>query len=99
MPLFHPTDVIGTNFLICSSIGHLYRLVDPRNNRDTYPVFDVKWALIARKQGRLSTKKETASNMIIRNIDLSMLAIMTKRVKLSATTSFNMRAETDKKNL
>jgi hypothetical protein len=67
-PVFHATDVNGTKFLICSAIGHLYGLVDRRNNRDIYPVFDVKWVPIVRKKGALDTKKATAAKQIISTI-------------------------------
>jgi DNA topoisomerase-1 len=76
-PVFHATDVNGTKFLICSAIGHLYGLVDRRNNRDIYPVFDVKWVPIVRKKGALDTKKATAAKQIISTI--AMLSLKASR--------------------
>jgi DNA topoisomerase I len=76
-PVFHATDVNGTKFLICSAIGHLYGLVDRRNNRDIYPVFDVKWVPIVRKKGALDTKKATAAKQIISTIAMLSLKAST----------------------
>ena len=42
-PVYSATGWNGTHFIICSAIGHLYGLVDPKRNRSVYPVFDVKW--------------------------------------------------------
>jgi DNA topoisomerase I len=60
-PVFHATDVNGIQFVICSAIGHLYGLVDPRNNRNIYPVFDVKWVPITRKTGAKHVAITTAT--------------------------------------
>lgn len=33
----------GEHYVVCAAAGHLYGVADPRNNRSTYPVFDVEW--------------------------------------------------------
>jgi DNA topoisomerase-1 len=53
-PVFYATNISGTQFVICSSIGHLYEVTDPKkNNRSVYPVFDFKWAPIVRKSNKV----------------------------------------------
>ncbi|MGB7639103.1 MAG: hypothetical protein WBL88_16195, partial [Nitrososphaeraceae archaeon] len=47
-PVYSATGWNGIHFIICSAIGHLYGLVDPKRNRSVYPVFDVKWVPSAR---------------------------------------------------
>ena len=65
-PVLYATDLRGTYFVVCSAIGHLYGLVDPRNNRDIYPVFDVKWVPITRKtQGTRGQTTTATSERII----------------------------------
>jgi DNA topoisomerase-1 len=54
LPVFSVTDNRNERFVICSSIGHLYGLVDVNRNRNVYPVFDIKWAPIQKKRGTRS---------------------------------------------
>jgi DNA topoisomerase I len=68
-PVFKATDINGAQFVICSAIGHLYGLADPKNNRSVYPVFDVKWVPIIRRTGAIGrTISTTTSQQIIDTI-------------------------------
>jgi DNA topoisomerase-1 len=64
-PVFKATDINGIQFVICSAIGHLYGLVDPKNNRSVYPVFDVKWVPIIRRKGDIGRTISTATSQQI----------------------------------
>jgi DNA topoisomerase-1 len=45
------SDKHHQHFIICSSIGHLYGLVDStKRNREVYPVLDLEWAPISSKK-------------------------------------------------
>ena len=67
--VFKATDINGTQFVICSAIGHLYGLADPKNNRSVYPVYDVKWVPIIRRTGaRRKTISTGTSQQIIDTI-------------------------------
>ena len=36
-------------FIVCSSLGHLYNVIDPSKKRISYPILDVEWSLINSK--------------------------------------------------
>jgi DNA topoisomerase I len=77
-PVFKARDINGNQFIICSAIGHLYGLVDPKNNRSVYPVFDVKWVPIIRRTGAIGRTISTAKSLQI--IDLiAMLSLKASR--------------------
>jgi DNA topoisomerase I len=68
-PVFKATDINGRLFVICSAIGHLYGLADPKNNRSVYPVYDVKWVpIIRRTEAIRKTKSASTSQQIIDSI-------------------------------
>jgi DNA topoisomerase I len=48
----------NNHFIIFSSIGHLYGLVDVAQNREIYPVFDLEWMPLLSKSGRLTRVKQ-----------------------------------------
>jgi len=48
-PFFFAIDKKDRRFVICSALGHLYGLADVSGNRSIYPVFDVKWMPILKK--------------------------------------------------
>ncbi|MEJ7642154.1 MAG: DNA topoisomerase I [Candidatus Nitrosocosmicus sp.] len=48
-PFFYATDKKGQHFVICYALGHLYGLVDAGGNRRLYPVFDIKWRPLSKK--------------------------------------------------
>ena len=64
-PVFKATDIKGTQFVICSAIGHLYGLADPKNDRTVYPVYDVKWVPIIRRTGAIRKTISTATSQQI----------------------------------
>src|SRR5919199_4067938 len=55
---FYAVSNNNSHFVIFSSIGHLYGLVDITKNRVTYPVFDLVWMPIISKSGRLTRAKQ-----------------------------------------
>ena len=55
---FYAVSNNNSHFVIFSSIGHLYGLVDNTKNRVTYPVFDLVWMPIISKSGRLTRAKQ-----------------------------------------
>ena len=62
-PFFSATDKKGQHFVVCYALGHLYGLVDVGGNRNLYPVFNIKWMPISKKNratnfGLLSEKIE-----------------------------------------
>jgi DNA topoisomerase I len=70
-PVFYATSTNGIEFVICSALGHLYGLCDPKNNRSVYPVFDVKWVPILRKTDKVNKIISiTKSQQIISTIAL-----------------------------
>src|ERR1051325_10225368 len=64
-PVFKATDIKGTQFVICSAIGHLYGLADPKNDRTVYPEYDVKWVPIIRRTGAIRKTISTATSQQI----------------------------------
>ena len=64
-PVFSATTKEGLRFVICSSIGHLYGLVDVKGNRSLYPVFDIKWMPIIKSGNEKGKKTSTLSELII----------------------------------
>jgi DNA topoisomerase I len=64
-PVFKATDINGIQFVICSALGHLYGLADPKNNRSVYPVFNVKWAPMVRRTGAIGRTISTATSQQI----------------------------------
>jgi len=48
-PFFYATDKKGQHFVICYALGHLYGLIDAVGNRSLYPVFDIKWMPLSKK--------------------------------------------------
>lgn len=48
-PFFYATDKKGQHFVICYALGHLYGLVDAGGNRSLYPVFNIKWMPLSKK--------------------------------------------------
>ena len=48
-PFFLATDKKGQHFVICYALGHLYGLIDVGGNRSLYPVFDIQWVPILKK--------------------------------------------------
>jgi DNA topoisomerase-1 len=53
VPFFHAVSNNNNHFIIFSSIGHIYGLVDVTKNREIYPVFDLEWMPLVAKSGRL----------------------------------------------
>lgn len=64
--VFSIVDRHNQHFVICSAVGHLYRLVDVSSNRSTYPVFDIKWTPISKTKNGSGSK----SVQIIKSISL-----------------------------
>jgi len=57
-PFYSAINRKGRHFVICSAQGHLYELVDNGQNRDVYPIFDVSWIpLLKREKDSNSIKK------------------------------------------
>jgi DNA topoisomerase-1 len=65
--VFSATTKKGLRFVICSSIGHLYGLVDVNGNRSLYPVSDIKWMPI-KKSGNEKDKKTYALSEQVINL-------------------------------
>ena len=53
VPFFYAVSNNNNHFIIFSSIGHIYGLVDITKNREIYPVFDLEWMPLVAKSGRL----------------------------------------------
>ncbi|MDQ3869413.1 MAG: DNA topoisomerase I [Thermoproteota archaeon] len=53
IPFFYAVSNNNNHFIIFSSIGHIYGLVDVTKNREIYPVFDLEWMPLVAKSGRL----------------------------------------------
>ncbi len=53
VPFFYAVSNSNNHFIIFSSIGHIYGLVDVTKNREIYPVFDLEWMPHVAKSGRL----------------------------------------------
>jgi DNA topoisomerase I len=51
---FYAVSNNNNHFIIFSSIGHLYGLVDVTKNREMYPVFGLEWMPLLAKSGRLT---------------------------------------------
>jgi DNA topoisomerase I len=64
-PVFFATTKKGLRFVICSSIGHLYGLMDVKGNRSLYPVFDIKWMPIKKSSNEKDKKTPTLSELVI----------------------------------
>ena len=70
-PVFSVTSSPNSRrFVVCSALGHLYRLVDVKGNRSMYPVFDVKWSPILKKRNGRGPKTSIKSEQIIKAISL-----------------------------
>jgi DNA topoisomerase-1 len=69
-PVFSATTKNGLRFIICSTIGHLYGLVDVNGNRSIYPVFDIKWMPIIKKRNKKNQKTTIKSELVINAISL-----------------------------
>ncbi len=67
-PFFYAIDKKGQNFVICYALGHLYGLVDAGGNRSLYPVFDIKWMPISKKNG--GSNFNALSEKIIKTISI-----------------------------
>jgi DNA topoisomerase-1 len=67
-PVFSATTEKGVRFVICSSIGHLYGLVDVKGVRSLYPVFDIKWMPILKSSNDKGKKTFTLSELVIKII-------------------------------
>ena len=80
-PVFKATDINGTQFVICSAIGHLYGLADPKNNRSVYPVYDVKWVPIIRGTGDRRKTISTATHTSQQIIDT--IAVLSRKASRS----------------
>ena len=65
-PVFSATTKEGLRFVICSSIGHLYGLVDVKGNRSLYPVFDIKW--MPSISGNENSKKTSTLSELVINV-------------------------------
>jgi DNA topoisomerase-1 len=64
--VFSIVDRQNQHFVICSAVGHLYRLVDVSSNRSTYPVYDIKWKPISKTKNGSGSR----SVQIIKSISL-----------------------------
>jgi DNA topoisomerase-1 len=69
-PIFSATTRNGRHFVVCSAVGHLYELADVKGNRSNYPVFDVKWMPILKKEKTTGPKAAVKSERIIKAISL-----------------------------
>ena len=58
VPFFYAVSNNNNHFIIFSSIGHIYGLVDITKNREIYPVFDLEWMPLVAKSGRLVRVKQ-----------------------------------------
>jgi len=65
-PFFSIVDRHNQHFVVCSAVGHLYRLVDVNTNRSMYPVFDIKWTPISKTKNG----SDSRSVQIIKSISL-----------------------------
>ena len=68
--VYSAVDNGNRHFIVCSTIGHLYELVDPEANRSRYPIFDAKWMPIKKKKVALGRKISRKSEQIIKTISL-----------------------------
>jgi DNA topoisomerase I len=69
-PVYSVTFKNDLHFVVCSSIGHLYGLVDVKGNRSIYPIFDVKWMPILKKRDGTNSNIAPKSELIIKAISL-----------------------------
>ena len=71
-PVFSATARNDIHFIVCSAIGHLYGLIDPKGNRSEYPIFDVIWGPISIKKmsGTRIRKMPSKQEQIIKAISL-----------------------------
>ncbi|HXT84376.1 MAG TPA: DNA topoisomerase I [Verrucomicrobiae bacterium] len=72
---FSATDNKGRHFIVCSALGHLFGLIDKNENRHAYPVFDISWVPLLKKN-----KKDRSSISLSEKIEqhiktISMLSI------------------------
>lgn len=63
--VFSATGKNDTHFVICSAIGHLYGLVDPKGDRSVYPVFDIKWLPIIKKRNNRNQRTVATIHLAI----------------------------------
>ena len=71
-PVFWAIGRENIHFVVCSAIGHLYGLVDPKGKRNEYPIFDVIWRPISIKKikGTNAKKYPSKQESIIRAISI-----------------------------
>jgi DNA topoisomerase I len=71
-PVFWAMGRENIPFVVCSAIGHLYGLVDPKGKRSEYPIFDVIWRPISIKKTKGTDAKKFPSKQesIIRAISI-----------------------------
>jgi DNA topoisomerase I len=71
-PVFWADGRYNNHFVVCSALGHLYQLVDPKGKRSEYPIFDVMWKPIAiRGIMRKNAKKyPSKQELVIRAISI-----------------------------
>ena len=71
-PVFWAIGRENVHFVVCSAIGHLYGLVDPKGKRSEYPIFDVIWRPISIKKikGTNAKKYPSKQESIIRAISI-----------------------------
>ena len=70
-------------FVVCSSLGHLYNIIDPSNKRISYPILDVEWSLINSKN--ISR---------IQNIAKSITLLSKKANKIIHACDYDIEGET-----
>ncbi len=61
---FSATDNEGRHFVVCSALGHLFGLVDKNGNRHIYPIFDIRWVPLLKKN-----KKDRSSVLLSEKIE------------------------------
>ncbi len=61
---FSAIDGKGRHFVICSALGHLFGLIDKNGNRHVYPIFDVYWVPLLKKN-----KKDRSSILLSEKIE------------------------------
>jgi DNA topoisomerase-1 len=71
-PVYWATDRDDNHFVVCSALGHLYGLADPKGKRSEYPIFDVVWRPVSTKKilGSKTKKYPSKQELIIRTISL-----------------------------
>ena len=71
-PVYWATDRDDNHFVVCSALGHLYGLADPKGKRSEYPIFDVVWRPVSTKKllGSKTKKYLSKQELIIRTLSL-----------------------------